>query len=426
MNKKRIFLGVWEIAGYYYNLAQGLKDLGYQVTYLDLGDNIFQYFERGEFFATALKKIHSYYRSSLNLFARFGWGTLALIGRLLFFIWAVLRCDVFILGFGRSFFRNYELPFLKLLGKKVICFVGHGAEARPPYLDGARLLPDGSCDSYDEYARLVADMTGNLRQIEKYADCIIASPPSDHFLHRRYIPMIVLGIPYGRFQEIVNPASNRATIRILHAPSNEVVKGSALIRETIKRLVDRGYPIEYAEISGKPHSVVIQELNKCDFVIDQLYSDTPLAGFACEAAWFGKPAIVGGYLWSTLKEIVQPDLFPVSEICHPDELEKAIEKLILDHEYREGLGRQARGFVERQWTRRIVSEKFAQLIQGDIPDEWWYSPFDHPVNVYGAGLPATKAKELLRLMLRGGGVSALGLTDKPEIERQFVQFANQE
>jgi len=426
MKMKRVFLGVWEIAGYYYNLAMGLKELGYQVTYLDLSDNSFKYLEREEFFAGTLKKIHLYYRSAHNLIGRLGWGALALLGRFFFLIWAVLQCDVFIFGFGRSFFRNYELPLLKFLGKKIICFVGHGAEARPPYLDGACLLPNGNHRTYDEYARLVTDMTNNLSRIEKYADCIIASPQADHFLHRRYIPMVILGIPYDRFREVIKTASSRDTVHVLHAPSNEIVKGSSRIRETIRRLISRGYRIEYVEISGKPHSAVMEELNKCDFVIDQLYSDTPLAGFACEAAWFGKPAIVGGYLWNILEKIIPPELFPVSEICHPDELEHVTERLILDRKHREELGQQARHFVEKQWVRRIVSEKFSQLIQGDIPEEWWGSPFDHPVNVYGAGLPGTKAKQLIRIMLQGGGVSVLGLTDKPEVERQLVQFAHQE
>ena len=40
---------------------------------------------------------------------------------------------------------------------------------------------------------------------------------------------------------------------------------------------------------------ILAELARCDFVIDQLYSDYPLPGLATEAAWFGKPTVVGGY-----------------------------------------------------------------------------------------------------------------------------------
>lgn len=43
------------------------------------------------------------------------------------------------------------------------------------------------------------------------------------------------------------------------------------------------------------NATVLQELQQCDFVIDELYSDVPLAMLATEAAIFGKPVIVGGY-----------------------------------------------------------------------------------------------------------------------------------
>ena len=52
--------------------------------------------------------------------------------------------------------------------------------------------------------------------------------------------------------------------------------------------------------SGQPNSVVLEQLARCDFIIDQLYADFPMPGFATEAAWFGKPAVTAGYaldLW---------------------------------------------------------------------------------------------------------------------------------
>jgi len=51
-----------------------------------------------------------------------------------------------------------------------------------------------------------------------------------------------------------------------------------------------------------PNHAVLEELGKCDFVIDQAFADYGMAGFATEAAWFGKTAVVGGYqseLWQS-------------------------------------------------------------------------------------------------------------------------------
>ena len=55
---------------------------------------------------------------------------------------------------------------------------------------------------------------------------------------------------------------------------------------------NEGLPLEYVEIVGQPNDIVLAEIARSAFVIDQLYSDTPMAGFAAEAARLGKPAIV--------------------------------------------------------------------------------------------------------------------------------------
>ena len=66
------------------------------------------------------------------------------------------------------------------------------------------------------------------------------------------------------------------------------------------------------------------------FEIDQVYCDTPMAGFATEAAWFGKPAVVGGYGFDYLKTYVPEGMWPPSKTCHPDKIENAIESLIVN------------------------------------------------------------------------------------------------
>jgi hypothetical protein len=426
MTSKHVFLGVIEIAGYYFHLGEGLRNLGYKVTYLDLSNHPFKYSDISNQFFSSVAKIHSRYRLSPNLVNRLVWGFFAIFGRFFILLWTLLRCDVFIFSFGKSFFNNHDLPLLKLFGKKVICFIGHGSEARPPYLDGSRLLAGGHPLKYEEYAELVRNMKLNLKRIEKFADYIIASPQTDHFLFREYIPMHTIGIPYDDFSSNVPSMPLNTLVHILHAPSNEIVKGSSMIRDVIRKIKEQGYSFIYKEIAGKPNSVVMEELAKCDFVIDQLYSDTPLSGFACEAAWFGKPAIVGGYQWDSLKKILPSELFQISEICHPDDLEFAIKRLLLNQDHRELIGRQARKFVEIQWNCQAVSEKFSRIIQDDIPKDWWCSPFDHQINVYGGGLQADKAKQLIRLMISNGGIDALGLSDKLDLANQLARFAFQD
>ena len=72
--------------------------------------------------------------------------------------------------------------------------------------------------------------------------------------------------------------------RILHAPSNPNFKGTEEIRDTIKCLKNENIDFEYIEITNASNEKVLAELNACDLVIDQLYSDTPMATLAAEAA----------------------------------------------------------------------------------------------------------------------------------------------
>lgn len=217
-------------------------------------------------------------------------------------------------------------------------------------------------------------------------------------------------------------SKSNATIRILHSPSHPQAKGTPRIRKAIESLQQKGHNIQLVEVIGQPNSVVLQELANCDFVVDQVYSDTPMAGFATEAAWFGKPAVVGGYGWDILKKHIPEELFPPSQICHPDKLEDAIEQLVTDEAYRLKLGDKARLFVQEKWSAQRVAEKYIRLIDGDIPEEWIINP-KNIVYLHGGGVPEDKVREFTRNLILSKGATALQLAGRPELERAFVEFA---
>jgi hypothetical protein len=184
----------------------------------------------------------------------------------------------------------------------------------------------------------------------------------------------------------------------------------------------KGCEIEFVEITGQPNAVVLRELEKCDFVVDQVYSDIPMASFATEAAFYGKPAVVGGYGWNPLRRSMPPESFPPIHACEPEKIESAIERLVGDVEYRLDLGRRARAFVIGNWNAKTVAAKYLQLIDGEIPPEWRADP--HGLrHLLGGGLP----KDIVRAMVAGvvahGGPSALQLDDKPELRDAFLRFA---
>lgn len=426
MHKKipRIFIGLHEVAGYNTGLKKGFDELGVESIFVELKDHPFKYGEKRS--DNVLIRLIKFFGNRIiaipepNSFRRIFWICCQQLSKIPLFIWALFKYDVFIFGYKSSFFYFYDLPILKLFGKRII-YIFYGSDSRPPYIQGNYFnVPIQECISLSNIQKK------SIKKIERYAGIIVNHPPGSHFHERSFIPIMRMGFPC-LINSAGTPGSMLQTnkLRILHAPSDPERKGTEIIRKTIKNLQTKGYSIELIEIIGKPNAQVLEELSRCDFIIDELYSDAVMAGFATEAAFFGKPAVVSGYAnaydWGNLPA----ESIPPVHYCHPDKIEEAVEKLIVDEAYRKELGRRAKQFVDKQWSARRVAERYLMLIKGDYPDDWLYDPKTIRY-LHGWGLPELKVKTLVKNVIKEGGVSALQLSDKPELERMFVDFISSE
>lgn len=416
---KKIFIGLTEIAGYYGGLKKGLIENGVDCTFINLSNHPFQYGGDDEpiFFVNLCKwniRQMSKYSSKLM---KAPFYLISQILRIPIFLWALCKYDVFIFGFGQSFFRLWDLPILKACNKKII-FIFNGSDGRPPYIGVA-----GHSLEINDIKNITQKIVNNLQIIEHYADLIVTHTASSHLHQKHYVKFLVLGIPFSHSDPLSTEISrSQEVIRILHSPSNPTAKGSAFFKKSIEFLSNKGYEIEYIEITGRPHSEVIALLQTCDFVLDQVYSDTPMAGFATEAAFFAKPAIVGGYYAEYINKEYDPEDIPPSLFCHPDDITDAIEKLIVDPGFREELGRKAQMFVQSRWTPKEVAKKYLQIINGDIPQSWIGDP-QNIIYLQGGGLPESKSKEIIREMIEQYGIESLCLSDKPQLEQRFKEYA---
>jgi phosphoribosylanthranilate isomerase len=97
-------------------------------------------------------------------------------------------------------------------------------------------------------------------------------------------------------------------------------------------------------------------------------------------------------------------------------------KLVKDQDYCLELGKKAKHFIENNWTPRHVAERYLKMIVNDIPADWWYDPKNIRY-VHGAGLSEEKAKEIVRSIIQEGGLKALQISDKPQLEKRFLDFA---
>lgn len=423
----KVCIGPQEIAGVASGLANGLRELGVETCLLLSVAHPFNYEQPKKVsWIVRLWQRLGTARSlvSRTRFVRKVFFVVAhdLCGWVVFFR-VLFKFDAFFFIFGQTITNSrFELWLLRRLGKRII-FIYVGSDSRPPYLDGGR-FPGLIEDPLPSPAYLQALTTKTKRRIqlhERYADYLVNSPATAQFHEKPYINWFSMGLPKKIVHRSIAPREPDGRVRILHGPSHPLAKGTPQILDIVERLQEKGYLIDFVKIQGMPNECVLEELARCDFIIDQLYSDTPLAAFATEAAFFAKPAVVGGYFASQIQRYVPEGDIPPSLFVTPQELESAIERLILDPAMRLELGARAQCFVEARWNTRVVAERYMALLTDEVPSHWWCDPRSVR-NLEGSGLPRERARRLVASLLAQGG--DLHVSDKPELEAALKDFAS--
>jgi hypothetical protein len=428
LTSRRVFVGTTEVAGYFGNLQRGLEELGVRTTYLDLSGHPFDY--------RRPSAIGRWGRWTLKLAIRAAEGTgpmrrvwrsawlLSYIAqmpvRIGLFASAVARHDAFILSSDTWVHRRFDLPLLRLFRKRVVV-VFTGSDHRPPYLDGwfgARV----ATGDWAALARETRRVSERVHRAERYADEIVALPASSHFHTKPIVDFLRIGIPFDVGAEpTVDPRGpfRGEGVRALHSPSNVGGKGTELIRAAIAELRAAGHAIDYHEIHRRPHREVLDALRACDFVVDEVYSDTPMAAFATEAAALGKPAVVTGYYAELIGDQLPPDDIPPSLFDLPERLRPAIERMVTDEVFRRELGERARRFVHERWTPAEVASRYLRVLEGDVPDEWRWDPARQRY-LYGWGRTAEGVAASVSGMVGHGGEQALRIAQRTEFHARLT------
>ena len=99
--------------------------------------------------------------------------------------------------------------------------------------------------------------------------------------------------------------------------------------------------------------------------------------------------------------------------------------MICDNKHREECGKKAYDFVQKNWKAKHVAQKIVQLIEGNIPDNWYYDP-NTLKYIYGTGISKDRLKLILTEFVKKYGIQALRLSDKPDLENNFKKFLQDE
>lgn len=424
----RIFLGLSECSGFLTRLCEGLRHLGVPSVFLDMRPHRFQYcrqrlYRHGLLRLASWIAVHHMSVSRRDRLCHILWFIWSQLIQIVVLIWAARRLDIFVF-YNRSTFvwGMLDLPLLKALGKRII-HVFAGSETRPPYLDCAPMPIDNVRSIRKAIARCRRQKKA-IRWLEQYADELVSFPLYSHYHERPFIDNTWIGFPMPRFDSDATPpprSLSNNSIRIVHAPSDPIAKGTRLIREAVQKLIDRGFPIQYVEISGRPNAEVLREFARCDFVVDQVFSDAPVTAVAAEAAQFAKATIVAGYASNEFINLFGNGRQPPTYNCHPDALEDAILDLIVNPALRQSIGRAAFEFVGTRWQPVEVARRFMRVVRGSVPKEWYFDP-NKIRYLHGFGLPESVVKQRVCAIVNYGGKDALELADKPELERLFLDM----
>lgn len=423
-NKKspKVFLGTVEIAGLMLKLHKALDALNVENTYLCFWEYKFAS-DESEYYNHELDE---YFRI-VKMFRKYNARNKTFIVRVVqfiemfvvlkIFIKALIKYDSFIYIYGHGIFQltRYLRPFeelefwlYRLLGKRVVV-IFCGSDSRPLYCG----IFEGDVHKMYTETKKIAK---RVNMIEKYAT-VIDTPASSQFHNKPYIKYNSI-LPLIDYDEIIpHKKENNERIRILHAPSVKRWKGTEEIHNLMQRLERAGFPIEYIEVSGKAHSEVLAEICKADIIIDQLFSDVPMATFASEGMANGVPVVVCGFY----ADYLPAGTYTPTCYWSLDDLEKNLIELIQNKEEQKKLGREGAAYIKKHYMTEDVAKRFLMLLNGDYPQDWIFNPMDGQYP-YGFGNTKQELAEKVAALVDCYSFDALCINKKKPIFAEYEKI----
>ncbi len=342
MKKSRVFHGLSEVAGQAYYSVKGLREYGITTNYVVWHPNVLGY----------------EYDYSLDI----NWNKkymlpLWLVKIVFAEVKALIQCEIFHFHYGRSFLFNYDLWLFKILNKKLY-FEFHGSDLRD-YRYAHEL---NRYMEYGETSKGADKLKKRTNKICKYAegiilhdDELIAHLPSK----TENIYVVPLRVDIEKIQPVYSTSLHK-TIRIVHAPTNQKVKGSKFVIEAIKQL-EKKYPVELILVENKTQEEAFEIYKTADIIVDQLRIGT-YGVFAIEGMALGKPIVT--YITEQMKEKLPSDL-PICS-ANPDTIYSVLETLVTDKGKREELGIKGRQYVEKYHDYRKNTRMLYDIYSGKL------------------------------------------------------------
>ncbi len=287
-----------------------------------------------------------------------------LAGRTGMFLRAMREFDVIHLNFAQAFLPNIgsfglDLPLLRQAGKRIVVTL-QGCDARLPERCPVCCDGLGPC-SLDESRR----RGGAIAYAARHASAVFCLNPDLLDLAEGFMFM-----PYASVdpQVVTQQPTMRSSgpLRVIHAPTNRVTKGTETVIRACEQLGDQ---VELILVEGLPRDEAMKVYATGDVVVDQLRLGW-YGGLSVEAMALGKPVVC--HLDAGLLARVPAALAAEIPVVSANEagLQDVLERLAQDSPLElKKLGDRGRRFVERWHDPVSLAQWVAKHYHSDAPPE---------------------------------------------------------
>ena len=429
MKRKRILWAGNNIAGHYQFLHDEFCRIGIKshITHVSHKFNYSQSYKE----KSKIIKIYLYITKQRQSSSRLNRYLSRILLNIYFFIiflpWIALNIDVIFYCVGKTLseFDLLELIIIKFLRKKIV-FTFHGSDVRPPYISAPSFMSNQPNKSTLLYLnKTTKSILKIVKRAEIFADEILVSPSASAFFKRKVVNISLLGNPINEKNITLKNSFKVSskitkTIKILHSPSHASTKGTYEIKKMIDKLKLMGYSIDYSVIKNKSNKTVLKALTKTDIVIDSLWNESPAGTFPAEAAFCGKPVLIGSYFASS-KYSVYTDNIHIPPYCFvtPDKFFNELTKLVSDYSYRNKKGRELLNYMKKYKTLNSIANEYLKLADSKLKKEFYYFP-KKVCYPYGYGAPQERIREFVKEYIKVYGREGLALNNNPILESNLL------
>jgi glycosyltransferase involved in cell wall biosynthesis len=279
-------------------------------------------------------------------------------------VWFI-KYNTFHFYFGKTLFKHqWDLPFYRLFGKKVIMeYLGNDVRNYEVLVERYKL------PSTHEYSKNMIEhdtaIRNRIRLEKKYLDYKLCCLPTHMEFALAYDYQIDQVLPLSiDLSKYSFPGTKQKTenepLVIMHAPSNRGFKGTKYIIRAIEELKMRGHKVKLKIVENVSHTELQNEFTQADIFIDQI-SVGWYGTVALEAMAYGIPtcAFIDPLYF---KFIDYSDEIPVINI-NERTIADTLEKVILNRDDLSSISMQSRLFVEKYHDVKQVARKLHNVYQ---------------------------------------------------------------